>query len=406
MRIFKPMYRDRSGRYKKIKRWWIVLRDNNKTIRKFPAFTNKADSENLGRQLERLVASKISGSSLDSQLALWFREIPEDLRKRLVKYGMIKPKEAEAGKPLIEHIKDFSRSLSAKGRTQKHIRQVTCVISDVFTACGFFYWNDISASRLESYLTDLRDRGRGISARTFNHKLKCCQQFARWMVKNQRASESPFAHLSCLPVELDRRRRRRVLTSDQIRHLLVTTKVAEKRFGLSGHERYLIYRLCIETGLRASEIRSLRVSSFDFDNCVLAVEACYSKRRRYDVIPLRSDTMVELKRYLTTKIPHCKAFNVPERTADMLKADLEEAKIPYELDGQYFDFHALRHETGTLLAASGCHPKVAQSIMRHSDINLTLSLYSHTLVGQEKQAIANLPDFSVIEDERTQQQTA
>lgn len=45
-------------------------------------------------------------------------------------------------------------------------------------------------------------------------------------------------------------------------------------------------------------------------------------------------------------------------------------------------------------AASGVHPKVAQSIMRHSDINLTMSLYTHTLRGQESEAVAKLPDLS------------
>ena len=70
--------------------------------------------------------------------------------------------------------------------------------------------------------------------------------------------------------------------------------------------------------------------------------------------------------------------------------------IPYVDEvGRYFDFHALRGELGTLLAASGTHPKVAQSIMRHSDINLTMSLYTHTLRGQESEAIENLTDLSL-----------
>jgi len=89
------------------------------------------------------------------------------------------------------------------------------------------------------------------------------------------------------------------------------------------------------------------------------------------------------------------SFDVPERTADMIKADLAEAGIEYVDDaGRYADFHALRHTTGSLLAASGVHPKTAQSIMRHSDINLTMSRYTHTLAGQEAQAVASLPDLS------------
>lgn len=41
--------------------------------------------------------------------------------------------------------------------------------------------------------------------------------------------------------------------------------------------------------------------------------------------------------------------------------------------GSVVDFHALRHTTGSMLAASGVHPKVAQSLMRHSSIDLTMS---------------------------------
>ena len=48
-----------------------------------------------------------------------------------------------------------------------------------------------------------------------------------------------------------------------------------------------------------------------------------------------------------------------------------------------------------MLAASGVHPKVAQSIMRHSDINLTMSRYSHVLRGQESEAIERLPNLSL-----------
>jgi hypothetical protein len=40
------------------------------------------------------------------------------------------------------------------------------------------------------------------------------------------------------------------------------------------------------------------------------------------------------------------------------------------------------------------HPKVAQELMRHSDINLTMSRYTHTLTGQTSRAIDSLPDLT------------
>jgi hypothetical protein len=87
---------------------------------------------------------------------------------------------------------------------------------------------------------------------------------------------------------------------------------------------------------------------------------------------------------------------VPDKTAKMFQTDLAAAGIPYVDDaGRYADFHSLRHTTGTLLAATGAHPKVVQSIMRHCDINLTMSRYAHVLRGQESEAVAGLPDFSL-----------
>jgi hypothetical protein len=61
--------------------------------------------------------------------------------------------------------------------------------------------------------------------------------------------------------------------------------------------------------------------------------------------------------------------------------------------GRFADFHSLRHTCGSLLAASGCHPKVAQSIMRHCTIDLTMSRYTHVFAGQEADAVAALPDL-------------
>jgi integrase len=123
------------------------------------------------------------------------------------------------------------------------------------------------------------------------------------------------------------------------------------------------------------------------------------------VLPLRQDTAVELRQFFIGRLPHVKAFDgrykrLTDKTAKMLRADLEDAGIPYVDDGLFFDFHAQRHQTGTLLAAGGTHPKVAQSIMRHSDINLTMSRYTHVLTGQEAKAAESLPDLSTPSKQR------
>lgn len=182
---------------------------------------------------------------------------------------------------------------------------------------------------------------------------------------------------------------------------MATTQAAPERYGLTGGgKRALLYRLAIESDLRASELRSLMKSAFDFTDCTVTLQAGYSKRKRQDVLPLRQDTARKIDKMLAQKLPTAQAFKVPDKPADMLRNDLKDANIDYVVDGKVFDFHSLRHETGTLLAASGCDVKTAQTLMRHSDINLTMSIYTHTLRGAETKAIAKLPDLTTGTDKR------
>jgi hypothetical protein len=79
----------------------------------------------------------------------------------------------------------------------------------------------------------------------------------------------------------------------------------------------------------------------------------------------------------------------------MIRADLKDAGIPDTDEiGRVVDFHSLRHTFSSLLASSGVHPKVAQELMRHGDINLTMSRYTHVLRGQTKEALDAMPDLS------------
>jgi integrase len=46
---------------------------------------------------------------------------------------------------------------------------------------------------------------------------------------------------------------------------------------------------------------------------------------------------------------------------------------------QCMSFHDLRHNAATLLLARGVHANVMQELLGHSDIMITLNMYSHVL---------------------------
>jgi integrase len=52
--------------------------------------------------------------------------------------------------------------------------------------------------------------------------------------------------------------------------------------------------------------------------------------------------------------------------------------------------HDLRHSHATHLLAAGVHPKIAQERLGHSNIGITLDLYSHVLPGMQQDAVAKV----------------
>ena len=59
--------------------------------------------------------------------------------------------------------------------------------------------------------------------------------------------------------------------------------------------------------------------------------------------------------------------------------------------GRYADFHSCRHLFITSLERAGIRPKVAQTLARHSDIRLTLGIYTHAELADQTAAIGVLP---------------
>jgi len=343
------------------------------------------------------MSCKVAGLAFEPELQRKLDVLPTRILKKLSMFGLLDNARVEGSKPLTEHLTDFEKYLLAKGNTARHCRQTKNSLLRVFEACKFRMLSDISATRFLGYIADQKTSGK-ISQRTANFYIKAGKQFGHWMVQHRRAGESPLSVLTCETIT-ERKRQRRALEPDDIRRLLEATKAAGERSGMTGYERALLYRFATETGLRANELRSLKIYSFDFAN--LTVTTAETKNKRIAVLPLRADTAAELKEFFANKLPSTNAFGgtynkLTDRTSEMLQKDLECAGIDYVDDsGRYFDFHALRGECSSLLAAAGVHPKLAQSIMRHSDINLTMNAYTHTLRGQEAEAIEKLPDFSL-----------
>ena len=417
MRVFKSSYTDRKGKQAKTSKWYVEFNDHKGDVRRVPAFSSKGASEELGRNIDRLVAyTRATGGQIDPTLQNWVEELPRPLLRKFLAIGLVKSERVSVSKSLTDHLDDYAAALAAKGNTSKHVKLSKKRISRIFDGCGFRYWGDLSASKVQSFLSGLREADEadgvdavGISAATFNYYLGSIKAFSRWMVKDRRAVSSPLSHLDILNVRMDRRHDRRALSEEELRRLIKATMGGRELSGwnikrvviwrLSGFDRSMLYRLAVETGLRVGEIRSLTPASFDFRSklATVKVAAAYSKHRRDDTLPLLATTAAMLREYVNKRPLDKPLFTLPRREAiaGVLRVDLEAAGIPYrDATNRVVDFHALRHTFITNLAQGGVHPKTAQSLARHSTITLTMDRYSHTGRDDEFRALSALPNLS------------
>ena len=152
----------------------------------------------------------------------------------------------------------------------------------------------------------------------------------------------------------------------------------------------------------AAEIKTLAWADVDFDKAParITIRAKNAKSKREDVIPI-CDTLAsalmtwreaEKARLGQSPEPNERVLHIGSRFRDSFKADCKAAAIKErDASGLYFDIHALRHSFASWLARAGTHPKVAQELLRHTDVRLTLKAYTHTTREQQLTALASLP---------------
>jgi hypothetical protein len=194
MRVFKSTYRGRDGKKRKTSKWYVEFKDHLELTRRFPALTDKRQSEALGRQVEKLVGCKMSCDPLPVDLIQWLESIPAKMRERFVKIGLIDPARSAGSKLLSQHIADFRESQRAKDITDMQVKIVTSRVERIVKGCKFRQWSDISTTKIERYLASLRQQGMG--KETSNKYVKAIRQFAKWMMDNGRATSSPVKHLT------------------------------------------------------------------------------------------------------------------------------------------------------------------------------------------------------------------
>ena len=322
-----------------------------------------------------------------------------------IKSGLADPRDYgyrdHESRPLSEHFSVYAEHLQSKGATPKHVelstgraRRIVAIIlgakladidppKDVMRSEIAAYeatlaeWvasarlSDLTAERIQKALVTLRGEGRSLG--TLNHYRTAIRAFSKWCHDTHRVREDALRGVKGFNAKEDRRHDRRTISLDELQRLIAVAERGPVVLGVAGPVRALCYRLAVATGLRYSEIASIKPESFDWKASSVTVAAAYTKNGENAKMPLLDDLASDLAEYVAKMPEGTSVFPLPtDKGAEMLQADLAVAGIEYQdASGLFFDFHSLRCQTATLADAAGVSPRVVQKLMRHSTLELT-----------------------------------
>ena len=316
--------------------------------------------------------------------------------------------------PMRALLNQYELKLSATDNTLGHVNETLRMILAFADEAAWKTAAEIEVNDIAAKVVRLKSEGN--KPRTIQAYIRAVKGFTRWLVA---AGKLPADPLASVKAPTPGKGNRRMLLPDEWRHLEAATAVAE-RFGMSGPERVLLYRVAIETGLRANELRELTRASLASNSTrpyIVAVAGSTKNRKRAQQY-IGADLALSLRSHVARKTPTVPLFALPTKfeMADMLREDLAAARKAWVDDarrdpeerlkreqsdfltsknhaGQVLDFHALRHTCGAWLVLAGVSLNVVQKVMRHSTITLTIDTYGHILPGAEADAVDELSEF-------------
>lgn len=240
---------------------------------------------------------------------------------------------------------------------------------------------------IEQFITTLHKQ---YKPKTVKRKIACLKAFFHYLEYIEVLSVNPF-------LKLDFRFREpkllpRTIPANTIQNFL-NTLYAQKEQALSIYQRNCCIRdiavieLLFATGMRISELCSIKPENIDFDNKTILIYGKGSKERILQIG--NPDVLEALNLYRETfqeEIKNCGYFFV-----NRLQHRLSDQSVRYMINyyanlagiEQHITPHMFRHSFATLLLEQNVDIRYIQKILGHSSINTT-EIYTHVSNVKQK----------------------
>src|SRR3989440_8023743 len=336
------------------------------------------------------------------------KEVQERLKAALYEQQqgtLVTGPQQQVGQFLIHWLEDVHKQ-SIRARTYERYEEI--VRLHLVPGIGYHQLQKLLPQHLQSFYAKKLEEG--LSATTvisFHNVLhKALETAVRWNL---------IARNPCDLVSPPRRKRFEIrpLSLPQIQQFLAAAR---------GHRQEALFILALATGMRRGELLALKWQGLDLEQGALQVrriltripsklpgrgyeeaEPKTDKGRRSIALPSFAAEALRGHRLRQTEAKlkagpdwqdHDYVFctsigthlNPTRDVLDALKSLLGKAGLPD------IRFHDLRHSSATMLLGMKVHPKIVQEILGHSQIAITMDIYSHVLPTMQEEAMHKIDE--------------
>ena len=249
---------------------------------------------------------------------------------------------------------------------------------------------DVDAEFVSAFLHHL-ETVRKNTVRTRNNRLAAIRSFFKFVALQEPALSATCQRVLAMPAKKADRKVITSLTRTEAEALLAAP---DRRCWL-GNRDYAIIFLLLQTGLRVSELRSIRCKDLVLRSG--AHVRCFGKGRKERCTPLTRESVNILKAWLTQRAGNKEDVAFPSRRGTMLSRDAVErlvtkhAKLASEtcrsLRTKTVTPHVLRHTTAVTLLQAGIDRSVIALWLGHESVETT-QMYLDADLSLKERALA------------------
>ena len=229
---------------------------------------------------------------------------------------------------------------------------------------------DLEELRTDTLAAALADElDRGMSSRSTARRLSAWRGFCRYLVRERAVGEDPT---SLLDRPSTRRKLPKAIGVDPMLRLLEAPSEGDPR----GLRDRAMLQLMYASGLRVSELCSLRLADFDRERGIVRVQGKGDKTR---LVPVGEEALLASDRYLAeSRGRHATAksktlFVSPRGSALTRQGFWKNVKRYARVAGvvEFVSPHVLRHSFATHLLEGGADLRAVQTMLGHADLATT-----------------------------------